>query len=91
MIAKRFDLQARKTLIDCFDFLEADDIGLRFLQPGHKDVDAGPDAVDVPRHDFHMVGILFVDCVRPAILLASLDSFDKSSVERELLPDFCPL
>jgi hypothetical protein len=35
-------------------FLEADDVGPAGLQPGKKALfGAGPDAVDVPRHEFH--------------------------------------
>ena len=36
VVAERLDLQPRERLVDAFDFLQADDVGRAFLQPGQE-------------------------------------------------------
>jgi hypothetical protein len=58
MIAERFNLQARKLVIDRLDFLQAGNIGRGLLQPVLEVLDTGFDAVDVPGRDFHIAMIM---------------------------------
>ena len=53
VVAERFDRLARKRLVDAFDFLQADHIGLAVLQPADQMVQPLPDRVDVPSRNPH--------------------------------------
>src|SRR5204863_1964578 len=50
-IAERLDRCLRKGLIGTFELLEADDVGLKLLQPAREDVQAGIDPVDIAARD----------------------------------------
>src|SRR3569623_1577807 len=53
VVAERLDRLARKRLIDAFDLLQADEIGLALLQPCQQMIEALAHRVDVPCRDAH--------------------------------------
>src|SRR6185437_618748 len=57
VIAEAFELERREILGEAFDFLQADDIGLRVLQPGQQMRQPRFDRVHVPRSDFHSTSL----------------------------------
>ncbi|MNL69534.1 hypothetical protein D3C87_1944050 [compost metagenome] len=79
VIAERFDLQAREVFVDRFDFLQTDDVRIRFLQPCQQAVDPRLDAIDVPGGNLHgsKRPSMSVNPLGP-LLVAAPDSFDKS-------------
>ncbi|SEI00838.1 hypothetical protein SAMN05216228_101541 [Rhizobium tibeticum] len=46
---------ARKSLVDCLEFLKADNVGAIFLQPPQQHCKAAVDAIDVIRGYFHAI------------------------------------
>ena len=53
IVAKFLEGRARKGRVLAFDFLEADDVGCRFLEPGEHGFEPGLDRIDVPGRNAH--------------------------------------
>jgi len=53
VIAERLNLQPRESVVDAFDFLQADNVGGALLQPGQEVLDPLPDRIDVPSSNAH--------------------------------------
>src|SRR5262249_44439622 len=53
IVAERLERLARKRIIDAFGFLQAHDVWLALVEPGHRRIKALLDRIDIPGGDAH--------------------------------------